>query len=491
MPHSRKNYFLLFFGILIISQVALHGEFLDRVLSGTHLWRQSQTQNNITNFYRQDFNILNPRDMSFNGGRDNIMRYEFPIMQWCIALLYKIFGESILITRLAMLAISLWACLGMYRLINIMTHHITVSIFTTWAFSFSPVFFYYAINPLPDILALAAVIWFTYYYVRFIQEERYHDYLLAAFFLMLATLAKLPYLMAGIILAGHGLDVLLRRGWNRSYTSAKFLLKALSLPLTLLPALLWYYIVIPGWGTNGVLKGVFDNQISWDRFWMIFSFHWKVLLPQQLLGVPNVLFFVVGIIGILTTRLWKCRYFLPMLSILLVTILYFLMEINMIDVIHDYYMMPFLPTIFIICGAGIYFMYNSRFKVLVYALLVALPVITYIIKKGSYFNYGTKTEKVLVENYKIFRNAVPQKEKCIMLNDISTHTFAYLVDKQGYIFYNDYLPVEWIDDMVRNHHVRYMYSDSRIVDNNKEFYPYIDSLLLDKGGVKVFRLKAP
>jgi len=490
MPNVRKNHLLLFFGLLVICQVVLHIEFLDRVLSGTHLWRQSQTQNNITNFYRQDFNILNPRDMSFDSDKDNIIRYEFPIMQWSIALLYKIFGESILITRLAMLAISLWACMGMYRLIYALTRYVPVAMLTSWSFSFSPVFFYYAINPLPDILALAAIIWFLCYYVRFIRGEKYRDYLCAAAFLLLATLAKLPYLMAGIILAGHGIDVLIRKGWEKRYMSGRFLLRMVSLPLILLPALIWYYIVIPGWGTNGVLTGVFDNQISWDRFWMIFNFHWKKLLPYELLGTLNIPFFIIGLAGILTTRLRHSPYFLPILSVLLITVLYFLLEINMIDIVHDYYMMPFLPSIFVICGAGIYFIYHSKFKFLV-LLLAILPVITYMNKKKAYFNYSGKTEQVLVENAEVFRKAVPKGERCILINDRSTHMFAYLVDKQGYIFYNDHLPIEWIDDMVRNYNVRYMYSDSRIIDNGPEFRPYVDSLLLDKGGVRVFKLKIP
>ena len=84
---------------VLLSTIMHRGKF-NKELSGIHTWRQTQTQWNIRNFYRHDHNILNPRVASFNGGKDNIYRYEFPIMQWCIAQLQRPFGEGIIVTRL-------------------------------------------------------------------------------------------------------------------------------------------------------------------------------------------------------------------------------------------------------------------------------------------------------------------------------------------------------------------------------------------------------
>ncbi len=66
---------------------------------GVHTWRQTQTQTVILNFAYDDFNIINPRlnDLTYNNG---LYRMEFPIMQWLIAGLYKLFGNHIIITRL-------------------------------------------------------------------------------------------------------------------------------------------------------------------------------------------------------------------------------------------------------------------------------------------------------------------------------------------------------------------------------------------------------
>jgi hypothetical protein len=39
--------------------------------------------------------------------------------------------------------------------------------------------------------------------------------------------------------------------------------------------------------------------------------------------------------------------------------------------------------------------------------------------------------------------------------------------------------------------VTYMYSDSRKVDERADFQPFIDSLIMQRGSVKVLKLKLP
>jgi hypothetical protein len=59
----------------------------------------------------------------------------------------------------------------------------------------------------------------------------------------------------------------------------------------------------------------------------------------------------------------------------------------------------------------------------------------------------------------------------------------------GFNFNNDHLPHGWIDDMMKNNGVRYMYSNSRKVDADTSFIPYVDSILYEKGNYKVIKLK--
>ncbi len=86
---------------------------------------------------------------------------------------------------------------------------------------------------------------------------------------------------------------------------------------------------------------------------------------------------------------------------------------------------------------------------------------------------------------------VPNDAPCIILNDVSSYVFAYQIDKKGHIFANDDLPVEWIEDMIKRFGVRYMYSDSRKINENPRVQGLVDSLLFQSGSLQVVKLKAP
>lgn len=124
------------------------------------------------------------------------------------------------------------------------------------------------------------------------------------------------------------------------------LLSSLVFVSSVFPAL-WYYSVIPQWGGNGVVLGIFDNQISFSRIREIVWFHFSAALPELYLNYATVLFFIIGIYFLVVNFKAKALLFFPYLFLHLLLLCYFLYEINMIDVVHDYYMFPFLPFILI------------------------------------------------------------------------------------------------------------------------------------------------
>ncbi|MBP8086426.1 MAG: hypothetical protein KAY48_03995, partial [Saprospiraceae bacterium] len=71
--------------LIVVSAVListfLHLHVFTLPIQGKDTWRQSKTAWNIRYFVRHDANILNPRQPYLNG-EDNIVRYEFPLMQW-------------------------------------------------------------------------------------------------------------------------------------------------------------------------------------------------------------------------------------------------------------------------------------------------------------------------------------------------------------------------------------------------------------------------
>ena len=104
---------------------------------------------------------------------------------------------------------------------------------------------------------------------------------------------------------------------------------------------------------------------------------------------------------------------------------------------------------------------------------------------------GASTNLDLYNYKKQLRNAAPQNALCIIINDHTNYIFSYMIDKRGHIFSNDQLPIPWIADMIDNHNVTYMYSDSDVVNSDPDLMPHIDSMVLQAGSIKVFKLRAP
>jgi len=163
----------------------------------------------------------------------------------------------------------------------------------------------------------------------------------------------------------------------------------------------------------------------------------------------------------------------------------------MINTVHDYYMMPFLPLLFIVITYGMICLMRLHRNLLPLTVVVCLFIawLTFTTTK----NRWTIDRSYINPNMFLYqadlKNAVPSDKQCIILNDESGFVFAYKIDKMGHIFKDDYLPAGWVKDMILRFGIRYMYSDSRKVDENPEVSQYIDSLIMQRGDIKVFSFK--
>ena len=482
----KKPY--VYIALIAIVSIVMHHRIFTLDLQGVHVWRQTETEINIQNFYRHDNDILNPRHNNFSWENHNILRLEFPIMQWTIAQIERIFGESITVTRVSIFIIGILSVFGFFQLFQLLFKNPLLSFLATWCFNFSPVFYYYTLNPIPDNLALCGAIWSWVYFYKFIKNYVWQYAFISAAFLCLATLAKLPFIIFGGVYFLFVLTNLIRGRINFS-----FILKLSSIFIAMLiPAIAWYAWVMPEWGDQNVITGIFQSKLSKEDTYKYLRYHRDVMFPNLLLNRGSVVFFVIGITTLLIEgRLFKPKYFeLTFGSIFVFAYFYF--ELNIILDIHDYYMMPFLPFLFIAVGYGIKQLLEHRilYPFVIFYTLTMLPYFAYK-DVQSYWWIGTADAywKDLYQFRDDFRRAAPNDAKCIILSDESTYVFSYLIDKQGFIFNTNNLDPGWVSDMIDNKDATYMYSNNRKVDENPEISKFFETLVLQHGIVKVFKLK--
>lgn len=472
---------LILLSIAVMSLV-LHYPHLYKDLIGIHLWRQCQTQWNTLNFYRYDMNIFNPRSPVFDMFDDDIMRIEFPLMQWLVAVIMKIFGDAIIVTRLTYFTVGMGSVLGMYKILKRLTASEVGSWLGAWAFSLSPVFFYYTINPLPDNCALFAGIWYLYHFLSYLHTRKFSHLVYSGIFLCIAALTKLPYI---IFAAGAVYYVLKNILKKESYQVAAVHI------ISILPVASWYLYSISDWSGNGVLYGIFKNQLPAETYRIILKYHAKTMFPSLLLNYVNLALLIAGAIYLFTDRKYKTTEFKALFFCVLACIVYWLLELNMISTVHDYYMMPFLPFLFIVVGYALarFWRGHIALKLTAVACAIILVPVTYHATKKSWSVEMSFYNPDALINRNELRKAVPADAKCLMGRHEAPFIMAYLFDKKGYSFSTDtFNPVD-MKYLIEDKKTAYMYCNIRSVDSAASLQPFLKRLVMKRGSVKVWELQ--
>ncbi len=481
----RQWKILLLVAIPLLS-MAMHWRVFSLDLISIHTWRQTQTQSNIDNFYEEDFNILNPRTND-RGNGDGIFRMEFPLMQWLVAGLYKVFGKHLMLSRIANFIFGLGATLGIFFLIKNWSKNSRAALIGAWAFTWSPSFFYYTVNPLPDNFALAMGIWGLAFSFRFLEANKTKDLWIAAFFLSLAALCKLPFILYYAVPFGFLFFSFLAQ----PNTFLLQLKKGFPLLLSLLPPLLWYAWVIPGWHGNGIVQGVFSEGFIWKNWLDALAHNVISTLPELLLNYGAVPFFLFGIYLLYTAPNKRSVFSKPIWLCLIALLAYFFFELHLIGDIHDYYLFPFFPFLFLVVAKGAFALMSHPKKQLRYFaffLVGVLPLFTFARMQGRWDTQSPGFNHDLLLYKEQLQSMVPDTSKCIVGNDPSHHIFFYYIHKKGWAFHGHQMNANLLKDRIAQG-AEYLYTDSRTIDEDPELKLLLKELVGNAGSIYVYRLK--
>lgn len=474
--------------ILILIPVlsfAMHYHVFNLDLIGIHVWRQTQTQTVIHNFVTEDFNILNPK-INAKADTDRILRMEFPLMQWLFALFYKLLGDHIAISRLLTFLIGTGSVYGMYNVGKRLFNNKGLATLCALTFAWSPIFYYYTVNPLPDNMALCAAIWSTGSFLTYINNNKSRYLILSALLLCIATLCKLPFILYGAV----GLAYTLIQLFKKEMSIGKAFLISLIYVSAMAPAFAWYLYAIPSWQGNGIVKGIFDSNESISN---IIHYIYGTListLPELLLNYGSVLFFLAGFYFLFQRNAYRSKYFPLLTSLSVAIILYYLFEINMIQLVHDYYLFPFLPLIFLITGYGAYYLLQQKHKALNLLASIAIIILplTAFLRADSRWDTANPGFNATYYEYKNeLRKLIPEDAKCITGNDMSSYITLYYINRKGWSFFDNNLPEEQLNKYLANG-ASYLFSDCGI-ENNEYIQKHISGKIFEKGTLRVYKLK--
>ena len=472
---------ILLLRTIVVLGIALHWNIWNRDIMGIHAWRQTQTMTVVENFAAEDMNILNPR-INSRGDGDGIFRMEFPLMQWSFAWFYKWFGHHLWMARVLTFIISLFSVFGFFRLLRTYGQSETVSAIGAWCFAWSPVLFYYAVNPLPDNMALCFGIWSLVFLKQFQTAHSYRRLALFAAFLSLATAVKLPF-----VLFGAGFIPLFVEGL-RERRYAETAIHCLLIALLMSPAAAWYLWVIPQWGNTALIGGVgaeasFNVTLALSNIWgTIHS-----LLPELFINYGSLLFFAFGI-AVFVGSAQRMARFKVELSVLAFVSLYYIYEVNMIGLAHDYYHFPFLPLLFLVVAAGakrVVLHRNPWMQRLALVALIVLPFTAYARSVGRWT--GKETEAIHLHKDEL-RQLTPPHALVVVGNDPSTHIYLYHLGKRGWTFEQDHLTPTLLRSYIERG-AAYLYANTPYAESDPGISALLGEPIFRKDGLTVYPLR--
>lgn len=182
---------LFLFGISMF----LYESSINLFPSYIHAWTQSDRYAIALRFLDNGFDFFHPATFNLQTVH-GITRVDFPINEFIVALLMKLFGTTApIVFRVYTLCISIFGLAYLY----LFSKKATGSEIKSWLIVlfvfFSPVYFYYQNGFIPSVPAIACLFVAYYYFFLYKESKIKKQFLIAIFFFLLAALMRFPFLV--------------------------------------------------------------------------------------------------------------------------------------------------------------------------------------------------------------------------------------------------------------------------------------------------------
>jgi len=193
MSFSNKKSMLLLVLFLLGISLLLYHTTIFLPPSFIHAWTQSERYAISLQFLNNGFDVFHPATFNLQTV-DGITRMDFPLNEFVVAILMKIFGTTApFVFRIYMLCVSIIGLVFLYLLAK----KITASELKSWivvAFVFlSPLYTYYQTGFIPCVPAIAFVFIAYYFFYNYKSEGKKKDFFISIFFFFLAAMIRFPF----------------------------------------------------------------------------------------------------------------------------------------------------------------------------------------------------------------------------------------------------------------------------------------------------------
>lgn len=190
---SARAKWILFFIMVAAFVVRLIG--IDQPFIDPWSWRQSDVAAIARNYFENGFHFARPQ-IDWAGNERGYVGTEFPVLPFVAAISYKSFGIQEWIGRIQGVLFFVLALPFFFGLL----HRIFGEVVALWAaffYAFAPLSIVASRAFMPDVPSLSLAIIAMYFFLRWIEEERFRWMILSALLVSLALLIKAPTAIIG------------------------------------------------------------------------------------------------------------------------------------------------------------------------------------------------------------------------------------------------------------------------------------------------------
>jgi len=391
---AKINY--LFWGILIFL-VILRVFHLGNEVDDPHAWRQYDTKQYIEGYYYDDADFLEPTVCWM--GQHKTLLLEFPLPEYAVAQLFKIFGPHLVVARLFFLLFFGLALLYFYKSLRILFNNKVPELATLLA-GIVPLSLFYSRAIHIDFFAISFAMAMLYFAMKAIREKHFYALIVSVACGTIGLLTKAPYTFYFALPILYFAYSEGRMKWF-IYRAPLYLIAVVSL-------FVWIQYSksvnsqIPDWQFIPNFNK-FRDMSYWYFGTMQQRYvvdNWTLLgerLYSEVLGSVGA---IIGAVGVIFYR--KSVAYKWSLLLLLGTIIYVCIFFNL-NVKHNYYQLPFIFPMALFMAMGVHWI-SDRFandeisgKVLTMIISGLIVFQSIQFAESNYYSVHRESKKVAEE----------------------------------------------------------------------------------------------
>jgi 4-amino-4-deoxy-L-arabinose transferase-like glycosyltransferase len=344
---SARIKWLLFFIVVAAFAVRLLG--IQQPFIDPWSWRQSDVAAIARNYFENGFHFARPQ-IDWAGNERGYVGTELPILPFVAALLYKSFGVQEWVGRIQGVLFFVVALPFFFGLVRRIFGEMA-ALWATFFYAFAPLSIVASRAFMPDVPSLSLAIIGIYFFLRWVEAERFGWMILSAILVSLALLIKAPTAIIGAPLfylvvtavydrrkssegqdGGHRPPLQLQR-WELWVFAA----------IALAPSAIWY------WHAHRIAERFYPHHFFGAGGFQIMSleWYWGIIRQTTFSSLSLVLFTFAVVGGIVAPRGKYTRLFHWWLGAMLL----FIFVVGYGNR-HQWYQLPLVPIAAVFAGCA-------------------------------------------------------------------------------------------------------------------------------------------